>query len=271
MNLKIIFEDAHLLVLYKPAGVPVQSAHLGTKDCVSMLKNYLYENNPHPPFKVQEPNRNHAKNHGQGIPYLGIVHRLDQPVEGLVVFAKTAAVASALSRQVQGGQMKKLYLAVCQTVDKSSKNGRKDRENCGKAVKNVENSVENWTEITNFLRKNSRENRSEIVGSEVPGAKKAVLRYRTLKRIENQKLVEIQLLTGRHHQIRVQMAGQGMPLMGDKKYGETLSSVDIVDKSYPALCAYHLEFIHPKTGKLLSFEIKPENVIFTSFISENFG
>lgn len=251
MELKIVFEDAHLLVLYKPAGVPVQSARVGVKDCESMLKNYLYGNAPQ-----------------KGIPYLGVVHRLDQPVEGLVVFAKTAAAASALSRQVQEGRMKKLYLAVCQTVDKSIENGRKDRKNCGKTVKNVENPVENWREITNFLRKNSRENRSEIVGAEVPGAKKAVLRYRTLKTIDNQKLVEIKLLTGRHHQIRVQMAGRGTPIAGDQKYGETLSGVDIVDKSYPALCAYHLEFTHPKTGKLLSFEIKPENTIFTPFCSE---
>lgn len=254
MDLKIIFEDAHLLVLYKPAGVPVQSAHVGTKDCESILKNYLYEN-------ASE----------KSIPYLGIVHRLDLPVEGLLVFAKTTAAASDLSRQIQNGQMKKTYLAVCRMVDKSIESGRKDRKNCGKTVKNVENSVENWREITNFLRKNSRENRSEIVGSEVPGAKKAVLCYRTLKTIDNQKLMEIQLLTGRHHQIRVQMAGRGMPLVGDQKYGETLSGVDIVDKSYPALCAYHLEFTHPKTGKLLNFEIKPENTIFTPFMSTIIG
>lgn len=251
MNLKIVFEDAHLLVIYKPAGVPVQSARVGTQDCESMLKNYLYENAPE-----------------KGTPYLGVVHRLDQPVEGLLVFAKTAAAASALSRQVQNGQMKKAYLAVCRMVDKSPENGPKDRGNCGKTVKNVENSVENWTEITNFLRKNGRENRSEIVSSAESGAKKAVLRYRILKTLDNQKLVEIQLLTGRHHQIRVQLAGQGMPLVGDQKYGEALSTVDIVDKSYPALCAYRLEFSHPGTGKHLSFETAPENTIFAPFCSK---
>lgn len=265
MNLKIVFEDAHLLVLYKPAGVPVQSARIGTKDCESMLKNYLCENALRTSLNAQEPDAHHGKNQGQGVPYLGIVHRLDQPVEGLLVFAKTAASASALSRQVQNGQMKKIYLAICQTVDKSLKNDRKSRTNCGKTVKNVENPVENWMEITNFLRKNGKENRSEIVNPRVPGAKKAVLQYRILKIIDDRKLVEIQLLTGRHHQIRVQMAGQGLPLVGDQKYGEPLSDVDNVDKSYPALCAYHLEFLHPKTGKRLCFEIKPENIIFTPF------
>lgn len=251
MNLKIVFEDAHLLVIYKPAGVPVQSARVGTRDCESILKNYLYEN-------ARE----------KGAPYLGVVHRLDQPVEGLLTFAKTAPAAAALSRQVQNGQMKKTYLAVCQMVDKLFENRQNDRENCGKTVKNVENPVENWTEITNFLRKNGRENRSEIVSSAVPGAKKAVLRYRILKTLDNQKLVEIQLITGRHHQIRVQLAGQGMPLVGDQKYGEALGTVDIVDKPYPALCAYRLEFSHPKTGKHLSFEIAPENTIFAPFCSK---
>lgn len=261
MNLKIMFEDAHLLVLYKPAGVPVQSARIGTQDCESMLKNYLYG-------KAQESCAVDGKNPQKQAPYLGIVHRLDQPVEGLLVFAKTASAASSLSRQIQNGRMKKTYLAVCRMVDKSSENRQKDRENCGKTVKNVENSVENWTEITNYLRKDGKKNRSEIVDSRVAGAKKAILRYRILKTFDERKLVEIRLLTGRHHQIRVQMAGQGMPLMGDQKYGEPFGTVDIVDKSYPALCAYCLEFFHPRTGNLLRFKIKPENIIFTPFVSE---
>ena len=103
-ELKILFEDAHLLVCYKPAGVPVQSAHVGSKDCESILKNYLYK---------KEPKR--------GMPYLGIIHRLDQPVEGLLVFAKTGAAAKSLSSQIQDGRMRKTYLAVRRTVDKIKK------------------------------------------------------------------------------------------------------------------------------------------------------
>ena len=247
-ELKILFEDAHLLVCYKPAGAPVQSAHVGSKDCENILKNYLYE---------KEPKR--------GMPYLGIIHRLDQPVEGLLVFAKTGAAAKSLSRQIQDGRMRKTYLAVRRTVDKATGKQAENTKNCGKPGENVEKSVENWTEITDYLRKNGRENRSEIVPEGTAGAKKAVLRYRTLKAVDGQELVEIQLVTGRHHQIRVQLAGLGTPLAGDQKYGEPLKTVDSVDKSYPALCAYRLEFVHPKTGKPLSFQINPKNSSFAPF------
>lgn len=249
MELKILFEDAHLLVLYKPAGVPVQSARMGRQDCESMVKNYLYEKNP-----------------GKGVPYLGLIHRLDQPVEGLVVFAKTSMAAAELSRQLQSGQMKKSYLAVRWSVDNSVKNSSEYGKKCGKVNKNVEKSVENWREKVDFLRKNGKENCSEIVSEKTPGAKRAVLRYRILKVQNEQELVEIQLLTGRHHQIRVQMAGLGTPLVGDRKYG-LKDNVDSVDKSYPALCAYRLEFVHPKTGEPMSFQIAPRNPVFVPYIS----
>lgn len=248
MDLKIIFEDAHLLVLYKPAGVPVQSARVGASDCESMLKNYLYRNAPQ-----------------NGVPYVGVVHRLDQPVEGLLVFAKTRAAAAKLNRQIQDGRMKKTYLAVLETVDNSVKNDWKNRDVGGKLNENVEKSVDNWSEKVDFLRKNGKENTSFIVREKEPGAKKAILRYRILQEAEGRKLAEIQLLTGRHHQIRVQMAGMGTPLAGDRKYGRHQADVDSVDKSYPALCAYRLEFVHPETKKPLAFQIKPKNQFFAPF------
>lgn len=246
--MKILFEDKHLLVCYKPAGIPVQSARVGARDCESILKNYLYKESPK-----------------KGGPYLGIVHRLDQPVEGLLVFAKTAEAAADLSRQLQDKRMKKNYLAVRKTVDKSAGDSMEMVKDCGKTFKNVEKPVENWTEITDYLRKNTGENRSEIVKAGTAGAKKAVLLYRVLQVLAGQELVEIQLLTGRHHQIRLQMAGLGTPLVGDQKYGADPADVDIVDKSYPALCAYRLEFLHPKTGKALEFQIEPENPAFAPF------
>ena len=95
-----------------------------------------------------------------------------------------------------------------------------------------------------------------------------MLRYRVLKQEKGLQLVEIQLLTGRHHQIRVQMAGIGTPLLGDRKYGQENSDVDNVENSFPALCAYHLEFIHPKTKKYLQFEIRPENAAFQKMTGE---
>jgi 23S rRNA pseudouridine1911/1915/1917 synthase len=256
MNLKIVFEDAHLLVLYKPAGVPVQSARVGVKDCESMLKNYLYEKNP-----------------GKGEPYLGLIHRLDQPVEGLLVFARTPAAAAELSRQMADGRMKKQYLALRRTidttVDKSALNPQKYAKLCGKTTENVESFVDNWVEQVDYLRKCGRENTSEIVSEKTAGAKKAVLRYQILARAEGLELLEIQLQTGRHHQIRVQMAGMGTPLVGDRKYGiveNSVDNVDNVDKIFPALCAYHLELIHPKTKKKMVFEELPKNSAFQKWI-----
>lgn len=244
----IVYEDMHLLVCYKPAGVPVQSAKIGVKDCESMLKNYLHEKNP-----------------GKGEPYLGLIHRLDQPVEGLLVFAKTPAAAAALSRQNADGKMQKEYLAVRRSVDKVVENQGKYVKICGKPVDFVENSVDKWSRQEDFLRKNGRENRSEIVPAGTPGAKKAVLFYQVLKAEEGLQLLEIRLQTGRHHQIRVQMAGMGTPLVGDRKYGPSEVDVDNVDNSYPALCAYHLEFLHPKTGKEMSFTRLPQNPVFARF------
>lgn len=251
MKLKILFEDAHLLVIYKPAGVPVQSARIGAKDCESMLKNYLYEKEPE-----------------KGVPYLGVVHRLDQPVEGLLVFARTPEADSDFGRQATDGRMKKCYLAIRRTVDNSVDDVQKNEKKCGKPIKNVDNFVEKWTEQVDFLRKDGRRNHSETVPAGTPGAKKAVLRYRVLKQEKGLQLVEIQLLTGRHHQIRVQMAGLGTPLLGDRKYGQENSDVDNVENSFPALCAYHLEFIHPKTKKHLQFEIRPENPAFQKMTGE---
>ena len=164
--------------------------------------------------------------------------------------------------------MKKCYLAIRRTVDNFVDDVQKNEKKCGKPIKNVDNFVEKWTEQVDFLRKDGRRNHSEIVPAGTPGAKKAVLRYRVLKQEKGLQLVEIQLLTGRHHQIRVQMAGLGTPLLGDRKYGQENSDVDNVENSFPALCAYHLEFIHPKTKKHLQFEIRPENPAFQKMTGE---
>jgi len=254
MKLKILYEDAHLLVLYKPAGVPVQSARVGVKDCESMVKNYLHEKAPE-----------------KGEPYLGLIHRLDQPVEGLLVFARTPFAAAELSRQVTDGRMKKCYLAVRRSVENSVYNAEKYAKLCGKTTENVENPVEKWTERVDFLRKNGRENTSEIVAEHTPGGKRSVLRYQALAEAEGLELLEIELLTGRHHQIRVQLSGMGTPLVGDRKYGNVENYVDNVDNSFPALCAYHLELVHPKTKKRMVFEELPRNPVFEKFFPDNFG
>ncbi|MDY3919431.1 MAG: RluA family pseudouridine synthase [Candidatus Limivivens sp.] len=225
----ILFEDQEILVCEKPAGVPVESARIGTADMVSILRNYLA-----------------AKPEVSGIPYVGLVHRLDQPVQGVMVFAKTKKSAANLSAQVSGGRMKKIYQAVVEG-----------------------NPPEESGQLTDWLFKNGKTNTSEIVKEGTKGAKKAMLNYRVLERRDGRALVEVELLTGRHHQIRVQMAGAGMPLAGDRKYGkaDNLPEQKMPDKAgdgmpsvleHVALCAVRLTFCHPKTGKELTFTCKPD-------------
>lgn len=233
MNNRIIYEDSDILVCYKASGMPVQSGRIGTQDMVSMLKNHLAE-----------------QSGKKGEPYLGLVHRLDQPVEGLLVFAKTKQAAASLSAQVQNGIMKKYYRAVvCANVE-------------AKAVTGAQTEVgENMAEkvrLTDWLVKDNRTNSSCVVKEGTKDAKKAVLEYKILKSVGDRSLVEIELFTGRHHQIRVQMAATGMPLVGDRKYNTTESAA----KGSVALCACRLEFVHPKTKKKMTFSCEPENPVF---------
>lgn len=215
----IIYEDLHILVCRKPAGLAVQNASFGRKDLESMLKTYLFEKD------------------GKANPYLGIIHRLDQPVQGLVVFAKNPKSAAALSAQVQDGRMKKYYRAVT----------------CGAPEKKEERLV-------NYLKKNGRTNLSECVSEKVQGAKKAELYYHVLEEKDNYALLEIELFTGRHHQIRVQMAKNQTPLYGDQKYNKNAQKGEQI-----ALCASRLEFYHPATGKKMQYDCKPEGGAFALF------
>lgn len=238
MKPHILYEDAHLLVCYKPAGVPVQSAGVGKQDCVSILKNYLYEG---------------QKN---GEPYVGIIHRLDQPVEGILAFAKTPVAARELSSQVRDGSMQKFYLALCQE--------KKIDKICGKNVDNVDILVDKSGIYRDFLLKNGKTNTSEVVPPQTKGAKLAELEYEILSEKEGTKLVKIRLITGRHHQIRVQMAYHGYPLVGDTKYYPQSMETGAVDNTVrnhqgTALCAYCLAFSHPKTKKPLHFEVCPRH------------
>lgn len=221
MEIDILYEDGQLLVCRKPAGVPVQSGKVGQKDMVSILRNY--------------------RNGKEGDTYIGLVHRLDQPVQGVMVFAKTKMAAAGLSRQITDGRMKKQYLAVT----------------CGKPMK--KQGV-----LVDYLLKDGRTNTSSIVPEGTKGAKRAELRYRIIAETPGYALAEIDLLTGRHHQIRVQMTGAGMPLAGDRKYN--LSDAGQTEK-YVALAAHRLSFEHPVLKKEICFEGKPEGAIFKKFES----
>lgn len=222
MNEMILYEDKDIIVCEKPAGLPVQSARIGTKDMVSMLKNYRKE-----------------KENISGEPYIGLVHRLDQPVQGVIVFAKNKNAAAELSRQVSAVQVQKYYQAVI----------------CGKPK-------EEKACLVDYLLKNGKTNTSSIVSRETKGAKRAELNYRVLKRHEDYALVEIKLITGRHHQIRVQMSGAKMPLAGDRKYNP--QSVED-GAANVALAAFKLSFKHPGTKKDMTFEIQPKGASFDNF------
>lgn len=178
MNLKILFEDTHVIVCYKPAGVPTQTSKIGSQDMVSILKNYLYKNQK----EKKEP-------------YVAVIHRLDQPVEGILVFGKTPFAAKELSAQMQGAGFGKYYQAVV----------------CGKFE-------EKSGKLEHYMVKDGRVNLSKVCDPSIKDAKRAVLFYEVeeegLEDGEERSLVNIKLETGRHHQIRVQMAAAGCPIWG---------------------------------------------------------
>jgi len=231
MRTKIIYEDNAIIVAYKPAGLATQSARITQPDVVSELNNYL---------ATQKSGSN----------YLGLVHRLDQPVEGLLVFGKTKQATAKLSEQFSGEKdenCEKTYLAVAYMQDKKQQ---------------IRNDAE--VILTDYLIKDNKTNLAKVVSQGTPNAKKAVLSYLVLNQKEERVFVQVSLKTGRFHQIRVQMANAGLPLLGDLKYGTQAS----IEKSKQlnvrtvALCAAKLSFLHPVTGKEMDFSVEPQNLIF---------
>lgn len=230
-NPEIIYEDEQILVCHKPAGVPTQSSRIGTKDMVSILKNHLLQTR-----QKQELSRtkNGAKAGTSREPYLAVIHRLDQPVEGLLVFAKTPIAAKELSRQLSTSGFGKYYRA--QAVG---------------LFEHTEGTLED------YLVKDGHSNTSRVCDANTSGAKLARLHYQvtgsgTLPSGEPFSQLEIHLDTGRHHQIRVQFANAGHPLVGDRKYGTPAAS----SSRQLMLCACRLEFMHPVTNKTMSFYLK---------------
>ena len=208
-NVNVIYEDNHLLVVEKPINVPVQEDNSKDKDMLTILKEYLK-------LKYNKP----------GNVYLGLVHRLDRPVGGVMVFAKTSKCASRLSDQIRLNKFNKIYNAV------------------------VEGTVKEEDKLTDYLLKDTKNN---IVRVDKNG-KESVLYYRKIKTIDNLNLIEIKLETGRSHQIRVQMSHNGNPLFGDQKYNKNSKVGEQL-----ALFAKKLEFYHPITNELLTFEIDLPN------------
>lgn len=216
--INILYEDNHLLVVEKPVNVPVQADNSGDKDLLTMLKDYLIK-------KYNKP----------GDAYLGLVHRLDRPVGGVMVFAKTSKAAARLSRQIQKHEFKKTYMAV------------------------IEGKVSECGIFNDKLLKDEKTNMT-IVSDK---GKEAELSYNLIDFVNNLSLVKINLKTGRSHQIRVQFASRKIPLYGDQRYNPNAVKDQI------ALFASKIEFKHPITNEDVKFELPlPERYPFTLFKSE---
>ena len=225
--LKVLYEDQDMIVVVKPAGVESQAAKKFAPDMISEIRKHMVIHKSCTPGKE---------------PYVAVIHRLDKPVSGVMVYAKTKKAASALSEQVQNRKMDKFYEAVV----------------CGKPVNNVDNFVD-------YLKKSVDGNYSQIVDKGENESKRAELSYELLKTVETENgelsHVRIHLLTGRHHQIRVQFSGHDLPLYGDGRYNPMF-----VGKREPlALCAVSLAFDHPTTGKRMEFSMKPSGGAFRLF------
>ena len=214
-KLKVIYEDNHILVVEKPPNIPSQSDKTNDLDMLTICKTYIKE-------KYDKP----------GNVYLGLVHRLDRPVGGIMIFAKTSKAASRLSNQVREKIFKKKYLAV---VD-------------GKVLR--ETGI-----LEDYLYKDERNNISKVVNKEKKNAKYAKLEYKLViyDEIKDLSLLSINLFTGRHHQIRVQLSNFKHSIFGDQKYGTRGKGKQI------ALWAYQLEIEHPITKEKMTFKDLPEN------------
>lgn len=239
--MNILFEDKDIIVCHKPAGIAVQTAKIGRRDMVSEAANYLAASSMQKDSKVKQ---------NRQTPYVGVVHRLDQPVEGILVFAKNQKAAAVLSKQIAENQMQKCYYAV---VSAEKIAGKKAEDT-----------------LVNYLYKDGKTNTSRVVSDKHQDAKRAELSYE-FEKIQSDKgiaLVKINLLTGRHHQIRVQMSHAGMSLLGDYKYGddETQKLSEKLGQKQVALCACELSFRHPVSGQKLAFQTKPTGEIFQNFL-----
>lgn len=204
--MKVVYEDNHIIIVSKESGEIVQGDKTGDVPLSETVKQYIKD-------KYGKP----------GNVFLGVVHRLDRPVSGLVVFAKTSKALSRLNEMFRNGDVHKTYWALTRNYP----------------------PAESGT-LTHWLRRNEQQNKSYAYDKEVPGAKKAVLKYRVLGHGDNYTLIEVSLLTGRHHQIRCQLAKMGCPIKGDLKYGAKRSNPD----GSISLLSRHVEFVHP-VSKLL--------------------
>lgn len=208
--MQVVYEDNHIIIVSKRSGEIVQGDKTGDRTLADDVKQYIKE-------KYAKP----------GNVFLGVVHRLDRPVWGLVVFAKTSKALSRLNDMFRTGDVHKTYWAITQ--------------NC---------PAEPEATLTDWIRRNEKQNKSYAYDREVPNSKKAMLHYKVIGRSDNYTLVEVNLMTGRHHQIRCQLANIGCPIKGDLKYGSRRSNPD----GSISLLARRIEFVHPVSKEHITVE-----------------
>lgn len=220
-----LYEDNHIIIVSKRSGEIVQGDKTGDEPLSETVKQYIKE-----------------KHHKPGNVFLGVVHRLDRPVWGLVVFAKTSKALTRLNKMFKDGQVHKTYWAIT--------------KNAPPAEEGV---------LTDWLLRNERQNKSYAHPQEVPNAKKAVLKYRVIAHSDRYHLIEVNLLTGRHHQIRCQLANMGCAIKGDLKYGAPRSNPD----GSISLLARRITFVHPvsKENIVVEAPLPPNDKLWEALAS----
>ena len=213
--MNVVYEDNHIIIVNKQSGEIVQGDKTGDTPLSDIVKQYIKD-------KYNKP----------GNVFLGVVHRLDRPVSGLVVFAKTSKALSRLNEMFRTGDVHKTYWAIVK-----------------------KNDIAPEATLTDWLTRNERQNKSYAHNREVPGAKKAVLSYKVRSVADNYMLLEVRLMTGRHHQIRCQLAHMGCPIKGDLKYGSPRSNPD----GSISLMSRRVEFVHPVSKETIAVEAPVPN------------
>ncbi|WP_308242162.1 RluA family pseudouridine synthase [uncultured Prevotella sp.] len=223
--MNVVYEDNHIIIVNKASGEIVQGDKTGDIPLSETVKQYIKE-------KYQKP----------GNVFLGVVHRLDRPVSGLVVFAKTSKALSRLNDMFRTGDVHKTYWAIVKRGD-----------------------IAPEATLTDWLTRNERQNKSYAHSREVPGSKKAVLSYKVRSVSDNYMLLEVHLMTGRHHQIRCQLANMGCPIKGDLKYGSPRSNPD----GSISLMSRRVEFVHPVSKETIVAEAPVPNERLWQALAEN--
>ena len=208
--MQVVYEDNHIIIVYKESGEIVQGDKTGDVPLSETVKDYIK-----------------TKYHKPGNVFLGVVHRLDRPVSGLVIFARTSKALTRLNAMFKDGDIHKTYWAI---------------------MKNAPAIPE--ATLTHWLTRNEKQNKSYAYDREVPNSKKARLAYRVIGHTDHYNLLEVHLMTGRHHQIRCQLAHMGCPIKGDLKYGAKRSNPD----GSISLLSHSVEFVHPVSHELIHLD-----------------